>query len=220
MAGAGRRPAAVVWESGVRRYRPGMARRFSPDFRRFWAGQTVFQLGSSFTQFATPLLVYKLTHSAVNLGVATAAEFVPYLLFGLVIGAWPEAPLKAPDWRGPAGTQADDDRRRPGPGRRHCRHPPPGGGRAPPGVGGLRGRVHQFDADHLLRGRPVRRHPEPGRRRRPDLGEREDPGDLLGRRRPRAAAGGAADHDRPRAGAVLSGRLVVRRLGARPGDRP
>ncbi|HEX9316596.1 MAG TPA: MFS transporter [Actinomycetota bacterium] len=65
-----------------------MARRFSPDFRRFWAGQTVFQLGSSFTQFATPLLVYKLTHSAVNLGVATAAEFVPYLLFGLVIGAW------------------------------------------------------------------------------------------------------------------------------------
>jgi hypothetical protein len=31
--------------------------------------------------------------------VATAAEFVPYLLFGLVIGAWPEAPLKVPDWR-------------------------------------------------------------------------------------------------------------------------
>ncbi len=74
----------------MRRYRPGMARRFSPDFRRFWAGQTVSQLGSSFTQFATSLLVYKLTHSAVNLGVAT-----------------------------------------------------------PPGVGGLRGRVHQFDPDHL-----------------------------------------------------------------------
>ena len=71
-----------------------MARRFSPDFRRFWAGQTVSQLGSSFTQFATPLLVYKLTHSAVNLGVATAAEFVPYLLFGLVIGA-PGAPQGA-----------------------------------------------------------------------------------------------------------------------------
>ena len=58
------------------------------DFRRFWAGQTVSQLGSSFTVFATPLLVYKLTHSAVNLGIATPATFVPYLMFGLVIGAW------------------------------------------------------------------------------------------------------------------------------------
>lgn len=58
------------------------------DFKRFWAGQTISQLGSSFTQFATPLLVFKLTHSAVNLGIATAATFVPYLLFGLVIGAW------------------------------------------------------------------------------------------------------------------------------------
>ena len=83
-----------------------MARRFGSDFRRFWAGQTVSRLGSSFIQFATPLLVYKLTHSAAILRVATAAEFVPYLLFGLVIGAWPEAPLKAPDWSGSAGTQA------------------------------------------------------------------------------------------------------------------
>jgi MFS family permease len=58
------------------------------DFKRFWTGQTISQLGSSFTQFATPLLVYQLTHSAVNLGIATAATFVPYLLFGLVIGAW------------------------------------------------------------------------------------------------------------------------------------
>lgn len=63
-----------------------LARR--PDFLRFWTGQTISQLGSSFTQFATPLLVFHLTHSAVNLGIATAANFVPYLLFGLVIGAW------------------------------------------------------------------------------------------------------------------------------------
>jgi hypothetical protein len=63
-------------------------RRATPDFKRFWAGQTISQLGSSFTQFATPLLVFKLTHSAVNLAIATAATFIPYLLFGLVIGAW------------------------------------------------------------------------------------------------------------------------------------
>ena len=62
--------------------------RLSADFWKFWAGQTISNLGSSFTQWAIPLLVYQLTHSAVNLGVAMAATFLPYLLFGLVIGAW------------------------------------------------------------------------------------------------------------------------------------
>jgi MFS family permease len=60
----------------------------SSDFKKFWVGQTISNLGSSFTQWAVPLLVYQLTHSAVNLGVATAATFLPYLLFGLPIGAW------------------------------------------------------------------------------------------------------------------------------------
>jgi len=60
----------------------------SGDFGRFWLGQTISNLGSSFTFFALPLLVFKLTGSPINLGITTAAEFVPYLLFGLVIGAW------------------------------------------------------------------------------------------------------------------------------------
>ena len=60
----------------------------SRDFFKFWAGQTISNLGSSFTQWAIPLLVYKLTHSAIALGVGTAATFLPYLLFGLLIGAW------------------------------------------------------------------------------------------------------------------------------------
>jgi predicted MFS family arabinose efflux permease len=60
----------------------------SSDFKKFWVGQTISNLGSSFTQWAVPLLVYQLTHSAVNLGIATAATFLPYLLFGLIIGAW------------------------------------------------------------------------------------------------------------------------------------
>jgi MFS family permease len=67
---------------------PNQSTGLSGDFRRFWAGQTTSQLGSSFTLFALPLLVYKLTGSPVNLGITTAAEFVPYLLFGLFIGAW------------------------------------------------------------------------------------------------------------------------------------
>src|SRR2546421_3525507 len=62
--------------------------RLSLDFWKFWAGQTISNLGSSFTQWAVPLLVFQLTHSALNLGVATAATFLPYLLFGLLLGAW------------------------------------------------------------------------------------------------------------------------------------
>jgi MFS family permease len=58
------------------------------DFARFWAGQTVSNLGSSITLFALPLLVYELTGSAINLALTTAAQFVPHLLFGLFIGAW------------------------------------------------------------------------------------------------------------------------------------
>ena len=60
----------------------------SRDFAKFWVGQTISNLGSSFTQWAVPLLVFQLTHSAVNLGVATAATFLPFLLFGLPLGAW------------------------------------------------------------------------------------------------------------------------------------
>jgi MFS family permease len=61
--------------------------RLSADFWKFWTGQTISNLGSSFTFLALPLLVFKLTGSAVNLAITTAAYFVPYLLFGLVIGA-------------------------------------------------------------------------------------------------------------------------------------
>jgi MFS family permease len=64
------------------------ARRLSADFWKFWAGQTISNLGSSVTMFALPLLVFKLTGSALNLGISTATSFLPYLLFGLIIGAW------------------------------------------------------------------------------------------------------------------------------------
>jgi MFS family permease len=51
-------------------------------------GQTVSALGSSFTLFALPLLVFKLTGSAMSLAGTLAAGFLPYPLLGLVIGAW------------------------------------------------------------------------------------------------------------------------------------
>lgn len=64
------------------------ARRSRGDFWKFFGGQTVSNLGSSFTFFAIPLLVYQLTGSATNLAISSAAAGVPYLLFGLVGGAW------------------------------------------------------------------------------------------------------------------------------------
>ena len=62
--------------------------RLNSDFWKYWTGQTISNLGSSITLFALPLLVYKITGSALNLGVASAATFLPYLLFGLILGAW------------------------------------------------------------------------------------------------------------------------------------
>jgi MFS family permease len=58
------------------------------DFWRFWVGETVSAFGSSFTQFAIPLLVFKLTGSAIYLAASAALFTVPHLLFGLLIGAW------------------------------------------------------------------------------------------------------------------------------------
>lgn len=58
------------------------------DFWKFFIAQTISNFGGAFTLFALPLLVYQLSGSAFNLGLATAANFLPYLLFGLALGAF------------------------------------------------------------------------------------------------------------------------------------
>lgn len=63
-------------------------RKLNSNFWKYWTGQTISNLGSSITLFALPLLVYKLTGSALNLGISSAANMLPYLLFGLILGAW------------------------------------------------------------------------------------------------------------------------------------
>ena len=45
-------------------------------------------LGSAFSAFALPLLVFQLTHSPISLAIATFTFALPHLLFGLFIGAW------------------------------------------------------------------------------------------------------------------------------------
>ena len=62
--------------------------RRAGDFWIFWTGQTISQIGSALTGTALPLLVFKLSGSALDLGLASAATWVPYPLFGLFIGAW------------------------------------------------------------------------------------------------------------------------------------
>lgn len=66
----------------------GQVTRLGRPFWLFWAGQTTSNLGSSITIFLLPLLIFRLTGSALNLAVATAAGFLPYPIFGLVLGAW------------------------------------------------------------------------------------------------------------------------------------
>jgi MFS family permease len=65
-----------------------IVRDYSTDFWKLLTGQTVSSLGSSFTLFALPLLVFKLTNSAIALALMTVAEYLPFLLFGLAIGVW------------------------------------------------------------------------------------------------------------------------------------
>ena len=62
--------------------------RLGMDFWKYFTGQLISTLGTSFSMFALPLLIYKLTGSALNLGISMAVGMLPYLLFGLVIGAW------------------------------------------------------------------------------------------------------------------------------------
>src|SRR5207249_2747909 len=67
---------------------PARDRRGLPrDFWYYLTGQAVSALGSAFTWFAIPLVVFRLTGSATALGATLAVSFAPYLLFGLVLGA-------------------------------------------------------------------------------------------------------------------------------------
>ena len=58
------------------------------DFWLFLSGQTISTLGTAFSGFALPLLVFQLTHSPLNLAITTATFALPHLLFGLFVGAW------------------------------------------------------------------------------------------------------------------------------------
>jgi hypothetical protein len=58
-------------------------------FRRFWAGQTISLFGDQISLLAIPLFAVLTLHAdAAQMGLLGAAEFVPYLLFAVHVGAW------------------------------------------------------------------------------------------------------------------------------------
>ncbi len=68
---------------------PGAAGAPLPrSFRRFWAGEAVSDLGSWITLLALQALVVTTLHAgATGTGLLSAARWLPYLTFGLVLGA-------------------------------------------------------------------------------------------------------------------------------------
>src|SRR3989475_5742475 len=57
------------------------------DFRLFWIGQLVSQVGTWMQSVAQAWLVLELTHSPLQLGIVSALQFTPILLLSPVGGA-------------------------------------------------------------------------------------------------------------------------------------
>jgi len=61
-----------------------------PEFLKLWVGQTISMVGSQVTQLALGLTAAAiLDASPAEMGILGTLSSVPYLLFGLVAGAWP-----------------------------------------------------------------------------------------------------------------------------------
>ncbi|MGH3326649.1 MAG: MFS transporter [Streptomycetales bacterium] len=67
------------------------------DFRLLWIGETVSGLGNSMTTVALPLIaVVVLDANSTEVGLLGAAVWLPWLLVGLLVGAWVDRMLKRP----------------------------------------------------------------------------------------------------------------------------
>jgi MFS family permease len=60
-----------------------------PDFRRLWAADALSQLGTGVSSLALPLLaIVTLNASTFEVALIKTLQAVPYLLIGLLVGAW------------------------------------------------------------------------------------------------------------------------------------
>lgn len=69
----GDRPRAALWRNR--------------DYMLLWSGQGISLIGTGISQTAFPLLVWDLTHSAVQVGLVGGLGTLPYVLFSLIAGA-------------------------------------------------------------------------------------------------------------------------------------
>ncbi|PZF66469.1 MFS transporter [Curtobacterium sp. MCBD17_013] len=60
-----------------------------PGFRSYWSAATVSSFGSAVSAVAVPVLVVTVLHATpFEVGLVNAAQFLPYALFGLIVGAY------------------------------------------------------------------------------------------------------------------------------------
>jgi MFS family permease len=60
-----------------------------PAFRNFWLGQTISVFGDQITLLAIPIIAVLVLHAdAEQMGLLTAVELLPHLLFSLPVGVW------------------------------------------------------------------------------------------------------------------------------------
>lgn len=59
----------------------------SRSFRQYYIGQALSLIGDGLRTLAVPLLVYRLTGSALATGISYVCEIVPFALFGLIGGS-------------------------------------------------------------------------------------------------------------------------------------
>src|SRR5262252_2467615 len=75
--------------------RPGLLR--DPEFLKFWGGQSISLLGTQFTLLALPITAaVTLRATPAEMGVLTAVQFAPGLLFSLAAGVWLDRTRRRP----------------------------------------------------------------------------------------------------------------------------
>jgi MFS family permease len=74
----------VAQEPGMASTGPG---RLGPDFVKLWLAQGVSNLGDGVYVTALPLLAATLTRDPLPVSAVMFAEWLPWLLFGLLAGA-------------------------------------------------------------------------------------------------------------------------------------
>lgn len=69
----------------------------APEFLKFWIGQSISLLGSQFTLLALPIAAaVTLGATSAEMGVLTAIQFAPGLIFGVVAGVWLDRARRRP----------------------------------------------------------------------------------------------------------------------------